>query len=91
MDKIFISLDNLKIKFHFHNQKSIMDFAFLSKKQMNWNLKKVKPRKSEFEPKQILWLLVKTKSSRPIYSADLPYLDKTNKTWIFKHVFLKLG
>ena len=25
------------------------------------------------------------------YSADLNYPDKTNKTWIFKRVFLKLG
>ena len=25
------------------------------------------------------------------YSADLNYPDKTNKTWIFKRVFRKLG
>ena len=25
------------------------------------------------------------------YSADLNYPDETNKTWIFKRVFLKLG
>ena len=25
------------------------------------------------------------------YSADLNYPDKTNKTWIFNRVFLKLG
>ena len=25
------------------------------------------------------------------YSADLNYPYKMNKTWIFKHVFLKLG
>ena len=26
-----------------------------------------------------------------LYSADLNYPDETNKTWIFKRVFLKLG
>ena len=26
-----------------------------------------------------------------LYSADLNYPDKTNKIWIFKRVFLKLG
>ena len=25
------------------------------------------------------------------YSTDLNYPDKTNKTWIFKRIFLKLG
>ena len=25
------------------------------------------------------------------YSADLNYPEKTNKTWIFKRIFLKLG
>ena len=41
----------------------------------------------EKEPKKIFVSHLKYHQ----YSADLNYPDKSNKTWIFKRVFLKLG
>ena len=39
--------------------------------------------------KKIFAVAMKNKQTH--YSADLNYPDKTNKTWNFKRVFLKLG
>ena len=52
--------------------------TLLEKNQM----KNTKTRKVRF----IIFII-----SSLYYSADLNYPDETNETWIFKHVFLKLG